>query len=141
MIDNLNKSLEKNFVKFLNESHEYLLHFTKLLTKRRRAFIVDENSREAAKQIFEITPDEIIVSLAEGVETLVKKMNDSRGEVIFFVLTSSYSQYQQIKNFLLNQKFIEGIDFVNGLLFLSERHGLNFYFETRAFIEEINKDM
>lgn len=134
MFGKLNKALEKTFGQILNDSRNMLLHVTNLLSERRRAFFVDENSREAAKQIFAIKPEETVIDLAEGGEMLVKRMNENKGKILLFVLAGNY---WQIRNFLLRQNFIEGTDFINGFLFLSERQGFKINFDSKPIVQEI----
>ena len=134
MFGNLNKALEKTFGKILNDSRNMLLHVTNLLSERRRAFFVDENSREAAKQIFAIKPEETVIDLAEGGEMLIKRMNENKGKILLFVLTTNY---WQVRNFLLSKNFVEGTDFINGFLFLSERQGFKINFDSKPIVQEI----
>jgi len=45
--------------------------------------------------------------------------------------------YWKIRSFLLSKNFVEDTDFVNGALFLSERHGVKFSFSTREIVQAI----
>ena len=134
MFGNLNKAMEKTFGQILNDSRDTLLNVTNLLSERRRAFLVDEGFLEAAKQIFKIKDHELVMNLSTDAKTFLQILNDSKGEIILFVLTTNY---WQVENFLLSKNFIEGTDFINGFLFLSERHGFKINFDNKPIVQEI----
>lgn len=134
MFGNIDKAFTKMFKNYLNESKNTLLHFTNLLSKRRRMFFIEDRFIETVKQIFEIRDDEPIMDLSTEVATLVQRMNAARGEAILFVFVGNYPSVQ---NFLRSQNFTEGIDFVNALTFLSERHGFQFNFGTGSVLLEM----
>ena len=134
MFGNIEKAFSKMFKNYLNESKNTLLRLTNLLSKRRRMFLVENRFIETVKQIFEIRNDELIMDLSTPIETLVQKLNDSRGEAVLFVFIGNYPQVQ---NFLRSQNFAEGTDFINGMTFLSERHGFQFNFVTDAILAEM----
>ena len=77
MFGNLNKALDKMFSTYFNRITENFLHVTNVLSKRRRAFFIEDKFLEFAKQIFEIRDDEFIMSSSEGVDKLIKELNDS----------------------------------------------------------------
>ena len=133
----IHKALDKTFRKFNNEAKGSLLHLTNLLTTRRRAFLVEDNFLEQAKKIFEIKPDEFVMTSSEGIEKFIKKLTAAKGKKIFYILIGNYLQYLQLRNFLLSRNFIEGTDFVNGTLFLSENQGINFNFDTGLIVQEM----
>ena len=134
MFGNLNKAMGKKFEQILNDSRNLTLNVTNLLSERRRAFLVDENFIEAAKQIFAIKPNEPVISLSMDAKNFLQKLNDVKGECLIFVLSNDY---WKIRNFLINRNFVEDTDFVNGALFLSERHGVKFNFSTREIVQAI----
>lgn len=134
MFGNLDKALNKMFRQSQNESRDNLLHFTNLLTERKRAFFVDNNFLESAKQIFAIKDDELIMASSSGGDKFLSELENSKGKVIFFLLINNY---WQARAFLLSQGFIEGTDFINGFMFLSERHGLTFNFDSKPIVQEM----
>ena len=137
MFGNIHKAVNKTLRNFNNEAKEDLLHLTNLLITRRRAFLIDNNFVEQAKNVFEIKQDEVIMTASEGIEKFVEKLAAVKGKKIFYVLISNQFQYLQLRNFLLNQGFIEGTDFINGFMFLSERHGLTFNFDSKPIVQEM----
>ena len=134
MFGNLDKALKKTFGQQSNEAREFLLHMTNLLLKRKRAFIIDKNLLEPAKQIFEIKDDEQIIDPNVSGEELVKKLNKLKGKACTFVLMDNY---WQASLFLQSQGFVENVDFVDATLFLTEQHGLKVNFDTRPLVQEL----
>jgi hypothetical protein len=134
MFGNIDKSLKRTFGQMFNESRSLLLQMTNLLNKRRRAFLVDEKFQEIVKQIFEINSSELLMGMSLESEKFLQEMNSFKGEIVLFILTENY---WQIENFLLSEGFIEGTDFVNGYLFLSERQGVNFVFDSKTIVQDL----
>ena len=134
MFGNIHKTLNKIFRKIDNNSKETLLHFTNLLSRRQRAFITDKNNLDAMKKIFEVKDAELVIDVAELVfpEKLADEMNKFKGEKIFFIMLGNY---WQVGRFLLSKGFVEGNDFVNALMFLSERQGLRQPFGSRFLVQ------
>ena len=126
--------MDKTFRQFQNEARNNLLTLTLLLRKRRRIFLLDKDFLDAAKNIFEIEKNERIMQLPVEGEKLVKEMKSAKGKAIFFILIKNF---WRVRFFLLNQGFVEGTDFVDGFMFLSERHGMNITFDTRPIVQEM----
>ena len=134
MFGNMNKAFDKMFRQYLNESKDTLLRTTNLLNKRRRIFLIEDRFLAPAKQIFEIRDDETILDLSIEPEDLAQKLNDSKGAAVLFVFVRNYPM---VLNFLRSQNFREGTDFINALMFLSERHGFHFNFNTAGILQEM----
>ena len=134
MFGNINKAMKKMFGQILNDSRNTLLQVTNLLAERRRAFLIDEDFVEVAKQIFTIKPNEIIMDFSMESNIFFQKLNALKGEILLFILTNNY---WQVRSFLLSKNFIEGTDFVNGVLFLSGQHGFKVTFYTDSIAKEI----
>ena len=132
MFGNLQKALDK----FLNEQKNLLLHMTNLLTWRQRAFFVESGNAVAVKNIFAIKDDELIIdaSTSDAGKKLLDAMTKFKGQKIFFILAGNYFQ---IRWFLLNQKFVENVDFVNGFMFLSEQAGVKVSFDTKPLLQAL----
>ena len=81
-----------------------------------------------------IEKNERIMQLPVEGEKLVKEMKSAKGKAIFFILIKNF---WRVRFFLLNQGFVEGTDFVDGFMFLSERHGLNLGFDSRPILQEM----
>lgn len=134
MFGNIDKAVVKTVEQIFNESRNILLHVTNLLGSRRRAFFVDKGFQEPAKHIFAINNDELVMDFSTGAENLIRAMNANRDKILLFVLAGNYPQ---IRDFLTGQNFVEGTDFINGFMFLSERHGFKMNFDTRQIFKEM----
>ena len=134
MFGNINKALDKTFRQFQNISRTTLLHLTNLLTERKRAFFVGDNLRIPAKEIFRIKNGESLIYSPPGEEKLVRELTASKGKKIFFLFLKNYWPTRMS---LVNQGFVEGMDFVNGFMFLSERYGFKFSFDTKPIVQEM----
>lgn len=134
MFGNLDKAVNKTLRNFNNEAKGALLHFTNLLAERKRAFFVDSKFIETTKQTFAIKNDELVIDSASGGEKFLMELKNLRGKVIFFLFIDNYLQ---ARAFLLSQGFVEGTDFINGFMFLSEQHGLTFNFDSKPVVQEM----
>lgn len=117
MFGNIGKFMRKLY----NNSQDNLLHFTNLLTERKRAFFMDQSYVEAMKVFFRIKDDEKIVTLQEGAEKFTEEITASKGAEIFFILIGK-ENYRNARMFLLSRGLVEGTDFVDAGTFLSERY-------------------
>ena len=131
---NINKALNKKIGEILSVARNMMLNVTNLLSERRRAFLVAEGFVESAKKIFAIKPDEPVMNLSEGGEIFIKRMNENKGKILLFILANNY---WQVRNFLIRRNFVENIDFINGFLFLSERHGVKFNLDSKEIVQTI----
>ena len=135
---NLHKAAYKEFSTLRNESRDLLLHLTNLLTERKRAFYIETEYIDFAKKIFKIKDDEQLIVMQEDTDEFVQAIISTKGEKIFFVLANPY-YYFQVQNFLLSQNFVEGVDFIDATIFLSERYGVpyNFNHRSRALVQNL----
>ena len=100
-----------------------LVNLSAMMSGKTRAFFIEPVNVEAFKQIFFIRDDEEII-LAENqasLQKLLDAMNASRGKKIFFFLVRF--PFDQ----LVKLGFAFGRDFLDGLEFLSEVHGMPFH--------------
>ena len=132
MFGNIDKAVKKLY----NEFQDNMLHFVNLFTERKRAFFVDQSYIEPLKNIFRIKDDEQIITLQEGTKRFLEAMNSANGEKLFFIL-SNPNDYFQLKNWLSSQNFVEGVDFIDAAVFLSERYGIKTPFETTNILQAL----
>ena len=100
-----------------------LIQISALMSGKTRAFFTAPEFCDALKGIFFIRDDEEI-NLAKDNESLKKlldSMNVSRDKKLFFIVLPNFP-FQ----ILTQAGFVAGRDFVNGIDFLSEAHGVNF---------------
>ena len=115
------KAVENSF----RAQQNSMLSMIRLLGKRDRAFFTEHNNIPAVKALFEIGDQEMIVD-ASNSDALMKILNalrplNGQRKKIFFIFSGNYLAF---KNFLVSQKFVEGIDFVNAMPFVSHILGI-----------------
>ena len=119
-----------------NSSKEMLLYFTNLVAHRRRAFVVEKNNVDAVRNIFAVKEDELMIDATQpdAGKIFLEEIQKTRGQRTFFVFLANYAQVAQ---FLLQHNFTEGADFINAMLFLSERHGFKVDFDTKPIVQAV----
>lgn len=107
-----------------NEMKGTLMQLSAIMSGKQRIFVAPPENVEPLKKIFFIQDGEEIFQIdsTDWFEGLVRKMRDSLGKKIFFMLT--FGAYPQIRFALMRLGFVEGRDFLNAEIFLSELHGL-----------------
>lgn len=127
-------NIDKYFKRFYNENKNTLLHFTNLLAERERVFFVDGNDVEAIRQIFAVRDSELLIDADDpnGGGKFLDALNESCGKKVVFILSVNYFA---IRIALLQNGFVEGRDFVNGIMFLSEQYGVNLGFDSREIVQ------
>lgn len=124
-------NLAQAFSKFYNERQALYLNVIKLLADKKRAFFTEARNANAVKELFNVNDDEELIFTSVGMQELINSMNKFKNEKIYFILVGDYNA---VRNVLIQNKFIEGVDFVNGIMLLTEQQGspLNTYFLVRA---------
>ena len=94
-----------------------------MMSGKVRAFFATPLDVDAVKQIFSVRDDEEIIPAEnnDSLNKLIAAMNSSRGKKIFFILVPNFPF-----NVLAQAGFIVGRDFISGMEFLSEIHGVPF---------------
>ena len=97
-----------------------MINVSAIMSGKTRAFFAPSANVDALKKIFSIRDDEEIIPAEnnESLKKLIDAMNASRGKKIFFIMIPFPFQI------LIQAGFEPGKDFVNGLEFLSEAHGV-----------------
>ena len=116
--------LYNQIVELYNGRQNFATQISALMSGKTRAFFVTPQNIDAVRKIFYINPNEEIIP-AETVASLEKmfvSLRNSEGKKIFFILVDGYPA---IREFLMKAGFIEGRDFINGMAFLSNAHGVN----------------
>ena len=100
-----------------------------------RAFVTAPQNVDTLKKVFYVQEGEEIfqINSPNWLNEFVNDMKNSGGKKIYFMLIGSI--YYQLRVALMQSGFVEGRDFINGEMFLSEVHGvqLNSY----TFIEKM----
>ena len=117
-LGNLYEGVKKIYV----EQKNFAAQISALISGKTRAFFVAPNQIEAVRQIFYVKPNEEIIA-ADSPESLQRVANSlaARDKVFFVFLPNEYPIVQQN---LSRAGFVEGADFLNAMLFLSDAHGV-----------------
>ena len=95
-----------------------------IMAGKERAFFATVPNITPLKNMFFIRNDEEIIPFEkpESFNVLLNSMKNSLGKKIFFLMFPE--GYQQLRASLMQAGFIEGRDFINAAMFLSEAHGV-----------------
>lgn len=98
-----------------------LIQLSALMSGKTRAFFTAPDNVNAVKGIFFVRDDEEIIPAKdnESLKKLLYAMNASRGRKIFFIIFPNFP-FEVLKKF----GFVPGRDFINGVDFLYDIHGL-----------------
>ena len=109
------------FRQIYNRQKKSLANLSAILNGKIRAFCITPSYVTESKKIFHIRDNEEIIPLENqaSLKNLLDAMKNSQGKKIFFIILPNFP-YQ----ILTQAGFVYGRDFVNGLEFLSEAHGL-----------------
>lgn len=111
------------------ERQNFSIEMSAIISGKSRAFVTMSQNVEAMKKIFYVSESEEIFQIdsQDWFPKLVNTMKESFGKKIFIIL--AVGMYPQLGAALTQAGFLEGRDFINGEIFLSEMHGvpLNLY--------------
>ena len=116
--------------RFQKTAQMSLVNVTKLLAKRRRAFLVEKRNIPPVRELFEINDDELVIdaSSVDVFERLIAALRFPDRQIqgggrknVFFILSGNYLGF---RDFLVSRNFVEGIDFVNALPLVSGLVGI-----------------
>ena len=102
----------------------FAIQLSALMSGKNRAFFAIMQNIEPLKNFFFIRADEEIIPLEnqESFNVLANSMKNSLGKKVFFILFPE--GYPQLRLDLIKLGFVEGRDFINAAMFLSEAHGV-----------------
>ena len=103
------------------ELKQSMITVSAIMSGKTRAFFTLPHNFKAIKAIFSVRDDEdiILADNPESLRKLIYAMKKAEGKKIFFIVLPNFPF-----NLLIQEGFIPGKDFVNGLEFLSEAQGL-----------------
>ena len=116
----------KNFgeeIRKMNDQYAILNQWLmKISAGHRRAFYVDSHNVEVVKILFSVCDDELIIEKRDenSFNELLAKMEELRGQTVFFILVS---EYEDVIRKLMNRGFSEFQNFINGFFFLTREQG------------------
>ena len=108
-----------------NQSKTEMLQMTKIMAGKMRSFFTEFQIVGNIKNIFEIKPNEeiFINNTPPDYQHLIDNMNENRDKKVFFILVADYNS---VCKTLLQNNFIENVDFIDATVFFSEKHGIQF---------------
>ena len=120
--------LDEGYRQIINQQNvgmkNFAVQLTALMAGKERAFFTTVQNIDAFKRFFFIREDEEIIPLEnrESFNKLANSMKNSLGKKIFFILF--VEGYPQLRLELLRAGFVEGRDFINAAMFLSDANGV-----------------
>lgn len=120
--------IDESFRKIINENVAQLknlaLQISALMSGKTRAFFTTTQNVEFVKNVFAVRDDEEIIPFAgsDSIQFLIDFMKENFGKKLFFIL---FRDYWQLRIVLLQSGFVEGRDFINAAMFLTEANGIN----------------
>ena len=120
-------NIEKFVRNMYIDRQRLMIHMINLLSQKKRAFFTEVRYADAIKQIFSIRDSEEVIYSTKpkqiGVDNLIKAMKKSKGKKVFIIFADIYVD---ICDLLIQNNFVENVDFINGVGFLSEKEGIPF---------------
>ena len=103
------------------ELKNFAVQVSAAMSGKTRAFFILPHNVDATKKIFYIRDDEeiILADNPDSLQKLIDAMKLSAGKKIFFIVIPEFP-FQ----ILVQASFVPGEDFLNGMAFLSEAHGV-----------------
>ena len=123
-----NKSTIENLyngVRELNVQRQDLMaQISAMVSGKLRAFVTVPQNVDALTKVFYVHEGEEIfqINSPNWLNELANEMKNSVGKKIYFMLTAGI--YPQLRGALMQVGFVEGRDFLNAEMFLSEIHGV-----------------
>lgn len=115
--------LYQEIIELYNGRQNFATQVSAIMSGKQRAFFVSPQNVDAVKKIFYVDPNEEFIA-AENLASFEKifvSLKNAGGRKIFFLIID---QYPAIRELLMKAGFFEGEDFINGMAFLSEAHGV-----------------
>ena len=109
-----------------NDRQNLLLKMTNSLIRKRRVFVAYRSNFEVLKRIFEIQPGEEMIdsnTFSVTLDSFIKTITKSHNDKIYFILINNY---EYIRDILIKNDLIEGKDFIDVTMLLSEQQGIPF---------------
>lgn len=104
------------------EQKEFAIVLSAISAGKERVFFVSADVTDVVKQIFAIkdTEEFIVENEKDSIKILIESMKQSEGKKLAMVMVENFAT---VKPDLDNAGFIEGQDFIDATLFLSDDHG------------------
>ena len=106
-----------------HECQSRALWLSKVLAGKKRAFFTSQSNINLLKKAFGVDESEEVILSTDNksIQKLIDSMKKSHGHKLYFIVMGSFQIYRAE---LTKAGFVEGKDFINGTVFLSERQGV-----------------
>ncbi|MBR5913064.1 MAG: glycosyltransferase family 8 protein [Selenomonadaceae bacterium] len=106
-----------------HECQSRAMGLSKMMSGKRRAFFTSQTNVNVVKKAFGVEDgEELILNVDDkAIHKLIDSMKKSHGRKLYFIVTGSFSFFREE---LEKAGFVDGKDFVNGTVFLSEIQGV-----------------
>lgn len=133
MFGNMDKAFRRQYDLLKGE----FLRYTNLLARLERFFLIDKSMMEKMRQIFAIQEYESIIDVSDPVamEKFFETADELKGKKLIYLLSNNFAPIDQE---LRKRNFVPGKDYVNALIFLSEKDGGRWLvYDSRAVLREM----
>ena len=115
--------LNRLYFQYFDECQSRALWLSKAMAGKQRAFFALPNNLDVLRKIFGIDDgEEVILAIAdESLKQLAESMKKSKGKKLYFIMAGNFPL---IHAELTKAGFVDGKDFVNGTIFMSEMQGV-----------------
>lgn len=107
----------------------FAVNATKIVSGKNRAFFIEPQKIGWLKKLFAADDDEIFLpaeNKEENIVNLIDEMRHTKGKTVFFIMTAKHMNKPFPFDRLIQEGFVEGVDFVKAWSFLSGRKGVHY---------------
>ena len=133
MFGNIDKAFRRQYDRLKTE----FLRYTNLLYNRERLFLIDKNMTDKMRKIFAIRDDETIIDASDSaaMEKFFETLDELKGKKLIYLLSNNF---KPVEDRLHKRDFLGGRDYVNALIFLSEKDGGRWLvYDPKAVVREM----
>lgn len=112
--------LYDDFLKMRSELKISAMKLSAIVAGKTRAFFIEPTKIDSIKKAFLIRDDEkvLLAKNEESIQNLFDEMKNSKGKIVFFIMTKKVLKKSFPFNTLIKEGFVENVDFVKGWNYL-----------------------
>ncbi len=109
-----------SFQQVNTQSKKSMINLSTIMVGKTRCFFATPDTVEKLKNFFAIRSDEkiILAKNEESIQKLFDEMKNSKGKIVFFIMTKKVLKKSFPFNTLIKEGFVENVDFVKGWNYL-----------------------
>ena len=133
---NFISNISNKIIEIYDNRQKMFLQNISMMNGRKIIFFTERHNFESVKKIFNISDETYFVDASEAnsYNKLIEIMKKDKEKYCFLLLIGNYFAF---KNVLINQKFVEGRDFVNAMQFLPLQYYSGISFESHSIIRSM----